>query len=176
MNQLSTVLAQLRRGLLVLLGKIDPREIQREAVIMPEPQTQPTKENPDVLLPWENIVSSANNRHNVRVLCDLAGLSLYDKNVITACIEQESDFNPLQEGRPNENGTHDWGICQFNDGSIHGVPLWIGPGAAFETVHQVLSNPQQCVELMITEYKAGHINWWVSYSSGAYKKYMPNLQ
>ncbi len=125
------------------------------------------------MLPWENKVGSANNRHNVRVKCDLAGLDLKGKNIITACIEQESDFYPLAEGKINLNGTHDWGICQFNDGHLHGVPLWIGSGAAFSSVQEVLSNPGKCVDVMIEEYKAGHIGWWSSYHTGAYLKFMP---
>lgn len=152
------------------LGAIIKEIFEGEQKPMP---TQPTKENPDVMLPWENKVGSANNRHNVRVLCDLAGLDFHSKNIITACIEQESDFYPLAKGPTNQNGTHDWGICQFNDGTIRHIPLWIGQGAAFGNVQEVLNNPEKCVNLMIIEFKAGHINWWSSYSTGAYLKYMP---
>ncbi len=157
-----------------------PEDIKNHPVNM-EPGTStdaaimamPVAPNPDTLLPWDNLPGSVANRHNVRVLCDLAGLTLHSKNVITACIHEESNFETKVEGRVNSNGSHDWGICQFNDGTLHGVPLWIGPGAAFESVEEVLSNPQKCVELMINEYKAGHINWWMSFSTGAYRQYMP---
>jgi hypothetical protein len=134
---------------------------------------KPISDAVDTLLPWIDATGSENNRHNVRVLCDLAGLDLIAKNTITACIEQESDFWPRAVGKPNANGTIDYGICQFNNGELHGVPLWIGAGAAFASVDEVLNNPQKCVELMISEYKAGHINWWSSYSTGAYKQFMP---
>lgn len=126
--------------------------------------------NIDTLTAWD---TPENCRHNVRVLCDLAELDLNSKNIITACVEQESNFNPKIEGRINSDGSHDWGICQFNDGSLRGIPLWIGSGAFFASTEEVVSNPEKCVNEMIAMYKAGHINWWVSYSSGAYLKYMP---
>ena len=132
-----------------------------------------TTQSVDTLVPWVNAVGSENNRHNVRVLCDLAGLALYDKNVITACIEQESDFDPQAIGKPNANGTIDYGICQFNNGELHGVPLWIGEGAYFTSTDEVLRDPTKCVNEMIAQYKLGHINWWSSYSTGAYLKFMP---
>lgn len=112
-------------------------------------------------------------RHNVRVMCDKAGLSLISKNIITACIKQESDFLPNAVGKPNSNGTRDWGICQFNDGhNAHGIPYWIGEGADFPSTEYVLAYPEHCVRVMIREYKNGHINWWASYSTGAYKKWL----
>ncbi len=135
------------------------------------PAPDPAVFNPTMIYPeWDHPVVA---RHNVRVLCDKAGLDLHDKNVITACIQVESGFNPKIEGRMNENGTHDWGICQFNDGKLRGVPLWIGPGAAFASVEEVLSNPEKCVRLMIAECKAGHWGWWMSFSTGAYLEFMP---
>lgn len=125
--------------------------------------------NPDTIVyAWD---TPAHCYHNTRVKCDLAGLSLIDKNTICQCIYQESRFETQVEGRANSNGTHDWGICQFNDGEIHGVPLWIGPGAAFTSTVEVLANPEKCVEVMIAEFKVGHINWWSSYSTGAYKQW-----
>jgi hypothetical protein len=129
----------------------------------------------DVLVPWiYGVKGSENNRHNVRVLCDLKKLPLHRKNIITACVEQESDFDPGVEGRPNTNGTIDYGICQFNNGELHGVPLWIGQGAAFSSIEEVKANPEKCVNLMIDEFEAGHANWWMSYKFGEYLKFMPN--
>jgi hypothetical protein len=162
---------QLYAQLIIVLTKL------RDTIFLMETESVPPVVSPasvDTLVPWTNTVGSENNRHNVRVLCDLAGLTVYAKNVITACIEQESDFYSLAVGQPNANGTIDYGICQFNNGELHGVPLWIGPGAAFASTQEVLDNPQKCVELMIQEYKAGHINWWASYSTGAYLKFMPH--
>lgn len=151
-----------------------PDEVKQSPMNMPtiDPHKIATVD-PDTMLPWENKISSVNNRHNVRVMCDLAGLKLFDKNVITACVEQESDFYPLAIGKPNSNGTKDWGICQFNDGKYHDLNLWIGPGAHFPNTQYVLDNPEECVRVMIAQYKAGNIHFWSSYSTGAYKKYMP---
>lgn len=137
--------------------------------ITEDPTTQPM--NIDTLQPW---TFPSNCRHNVRVLCDLAGLKLYDKNVITACVQQESQFSPTVIGKPNSNGTRDWGICQFNDGvNVHGQAYWIGKGAHFPSTQFVLDNPEACVQEMIRQYKAGNIHMWSSYSTNAYLKYMP---
>lgn len=137
----------------------------------------PTPSNPDVMLPWSTPSIAADNRHNIRVLCDLAGLAVYDKNVITACIEVESSFyNYLPNGEPVEHknfnpnnslSSTDWGICQIND-YFH-----IGAGKDFPSVAYVLANPEAVVSWMITQYKAGKITMWSSYTSGAYKKFMP---
>lgn len=132
------------------------------------PMNQP---DPDVLGPWTTFTG---NRHNVRVLCDLAGLTLYDKNVITACVQQESQFNPDAVGKVNINGTRDWGLCQFNDGkNAKGQAYWIGKGAVFPDTDYVLEHPEECVKEMIRQYKAGNIKLWSSYKTGAYLKYMP---
>lgn len=129
-------------------------------------------ENPDTMLPWEDKKGSANNRHNVRVRCDLAGLSLYGKDTITACVQQESDFWP---GATNQNTNHagtvlstDWGIVQIND-YYH-----IGQGKEFPSVQFVIANPTADVDWMIAMYKSGLLHEWVSYSSGAYLKFMPH--
>lgn len=115
-----------------------------------------------------------NCRHSIRVMCDNTGLSVHDKEIITACIRQESNFNPKAVGVPNSNGTIDYGICQFNNGVNHnGTPFWIGPGADFPDTKYVLDNPDKCVSVMIREYKSGHIGWWSSFSTGAYKQWLP---
>jgi hypothetical protein len=122
----------------------------------------------DTLTTWDTPV---NCRHNVRVLCDLSGLSWYAKSVITACVEQESGFN---NGAVNHNinsegliTSSDWGIVQIND-RYH-----IGPNLEFVSVQFVLDHPQTCVQWMIDMYKAGKLSMWSSYSSGAYKRFMP---
>jgi hypothetical protein len=112
-------------------------------------------------------------RHSVRVICDEEGLSVSDKNIICACIQQESGFKIDAVGPYNKNGTRDFGICQFNDGvNAHGQAYWIGYGATFGSIDEVLENPEKCVRVMIKQFKAGHLNWWASYSSGAYKKWL----
>lgn len=160
-----------------------------------EPLTvQPsTVENPDTLLPWNTI---ENSHHNVRVLCDLAGLSLVPnvpirladgsikmytpKDIIAACIEVESNFQSYyltgeNAGKPVEhqnivNGvvaSTDWGIVQCND-YYH-----IGEGKDFASVEYVLDNPIACVNWMIGKYKIGQITEWVSYTSGEYRQCLP---
>lgn len=113
--------------------------------------------------------------HNTRAKCDLAGLSLEDKNKICACIYQESEFRINAVGKPNSNGTIDYSLCQFNTGTIRGVPLWIGKGAAFSSIQDVFNNPGKQVDIMIACFKAGHLYWWSSYQTSAYKKWLlPN--
>jgi Transglycosylase SLT domain len=112
-------------------------------------------------------------RHSTRVICDEEGLTWDEKNIITACIMQESQFNPRAIGRINSDGTQDFGLCQYNNGmNRHGVPYWIGKGAAFESVDEVLDDPEKNVRIMIATMKAGHIGWWASYSTGAYRKWL----
>ena len=96
-----------------------------------------------------------------------------NKNTIPATTEPifasigRSNFQRPQTkiGKPNKNGTRDYGICQFNDGkNAKGVPFWIGKGAAFASVEEVLNNPEKCVRVMIKTYKAGHIGWWYGHA------------
>lgn len=153
----------------------------------PEPQPQPPvvppvqpKPDPDYInTDWKNTIAA---HHNVRAICDLEGISGFQlvdghprlkKDILTACVYQESNFR-VDAMHKNTNGTTDWGICQYNDGkSKNGTPFWIGPGAALESVHEVLTNPEKCLRVMCRYYKAtGHLNPWVSYNSGAYKKYL----
>lgn len=113
--------------------------------------------------------TTANARHSVRVICDEMGLTLAEKNVITACIQQESNFNNKAIGRNMKNGkllSTDWGIVQIND-------YWhVGTGKKWASVQQILDNPDKAVKWMIQMYKQGNLKMWVSYSSGAYKKYL----
>lgn len=128
----------------------------------------------DTLEPWTDPLS---NRHNVRVLCDKADLTLQAKNIITACVEVESGFynyfpngNPVIHKNFNTKGiltSTDWGIVQIND-LYH-----CGEGKDFPSADFVMANPQKAVEFMIDMYKAGRLSLWVSFSSGAYLKYMP---
>ncbi len=123
--------------------------------------------NPDVLTTWD---TPANCEHNVRVLCDFNFLTPQDKDIIQACVHQESNFNNKAINH-NRNWlgkiiSTDWGICQIND-FYH-----IGPGKDFPNVQYVLDNPDKAVIYMINMFKIGHLDLWVSYSSGAYRKYL----
>lgn len=131
----------------------------------------PTQSNPDILVTDWSLPSNA--YHNTRVLCDLAGLTLDEKNLICACVFQESQFKNTAVCR-NKNAqgvvtSSDWGICQIND--------WyhIGIGKDFSTVDYVVANPDKCIQWMIAMYQHGMLKQWVSYSSGAYKQWLlPN--
>lgn len=121
-----------------------------------------------------------NSRHSVRVICNEEDLALKDKEIICACIEQESHFtNYKSDGIPLDQKnldpktgkllSTDWGICQIND-----TPKWhIGPGLAFPSVEYVMNNPDKVVRFMVHMMRDGKLKLWVSYSSGAYLKYMP---
>lgn len=108
--------------------------------------------------------------HAVRVMCDQAGLSLEEKNLICSCIYQESRFlNTAINHNKNAQGvvtSTDYGICQIND--------WfhIGPGKDFPSVEYVVGNPDKCVAYMISCYEHGLLRLWSSYVSGAYKQWL----
>ena len=110
--------------------------------------------------------------HSYRVLCDELGATFKQKEDLCAMVYQESEFKKGAIGKPNKNGTIDYGLCQFNNGTLKGVPLWIGKGATFKDVDEVLNNPEKCARVMIKTCLAGHWNWWCSFSSGAYKKHL----
>lgn len=123
-------------------------------------QSMPT--DPDSFMyPWD---SPQHNWHNTRVLCDRAGLDTAQKNVICACIYQESEFH--------NNATHhnahstDWGLCQINDA------IWSGPHHLFADAQDIVAHPERAVGFMISQFKAGHLSLWVSFSSGAYQKWL----
>lgn len=128
----------------------------------------PTATNPDILvMDWSK---PTNAYHNARVLCDLAGLTVDEKNLICACIYQESRFNNAAVCR-NRNAqgiitSSDWGLCQIND------YFNIGSDRVFPTVDSVVDNPQAAVQFMINEYKNGNLKLWVSFTSGAYKQWL----
>lgn len=134
-----------------------------------EPPVVPPKVSDTVLLTflWD---TPQNSRHSVRVICDEMGLTLYEKNLICACIMQESNFKNTAVGKNIKDGvllSTDWGICQIND-------YWhVGKGKYWPSVASIVENPERAVRWMITLYKQGQLKLWVSYSSGAYKKYMP---
>lgn len=128
-----------------------------------------TPPNSDVLVPDWSIPKNA--YHNTRVLCDLSGLTVEEKNIICACVFQESRF--LVNPKPNQNKdaqgkvwSIDYGIVQIND--------WyhIGVHKDFPSVQYVLENPQKCVQWMIDMYKANRLGMWASYSSNAYRQWL----
>jgi hypothetical protein len=110
------------------------------------------------------------SRYNVRKICDEMGLSAAEKNLICACIFQESGFlNTAVCHNKNSKGeviSSDHGIVQINT-------RWhIGEGKTFPSVEYVVNNPEIMVRWMISMYKKGLLRLWVSYTSGAYKRWL----
>ena len=135
----------------------DEPEFAPEALKMPaEPPKHPT-------LLWD---TKANTRHSVRVICDEEGLTVEQKNTLCATVGAESGWLPKAIGKPNSNGTRDWGICQINDA------LWIGKGKAFESTDYVLNIPEKCIRWMCHWWKKGKRNWWIAYKNSSYKAYL----
>lgn len=147
---------------------LDMPSMDRLITPAPEPPKQPPVVPLSFKIPKEAY-------HATRVLCDQNRLSFDEKNTICACIYQESEFyNYLPNGKPVSNAnivnghvaSTDWGIVQIND-YYH-----IGPHKDFPTVQYALDNPEQTVNWMIHMYKVGLLKQWVSYSSGAYKRWL----
>lgn len=115
-----------------------------------------------------------NSKKSVRIICDEQSLSLSDKDLICAVIQQESNFQNSavchNKDKAGNITSSDWGLCQIND-YYH-----IGKGKDFPSVDYVVNNPDQAVLFMIKMFKAGKLGLWVAYSSGAYKKYLTNNQ
>ncbi len=171
----------LQKILLAILDTVIPprMSIQWEKIVVTppphvhEPVFVESKPVPEVLsfdtpkLAW----------HATRVMCDRAGLSLTQKNIVCACIWQESNFyNRYSTGKPvmhvnMQNGhetSTDWGIVQVNDF------WWIGDTKLFPSVQYVLDHPEKAVQWMIDYMKKNqHLNRWSSYSTGAYKQWLP---
>jgi hypothetical protein len=127
-------------------------------------------------LKWDTV---ENARHSVRVICDQMGLTVQQKNELCATVGAESGWQSYylsgpRKGQPvklenTDDGmvwSTDWGICQVND-YFH-----IGKGKSFPSVEYVLKNPETCIRWMAKQWKAGHANWWVAHSSGAYKSFL----
>lgn len=105
--------------------------------------------------------------HSVRVICDREGLDLKGKDIVCACIYQESRFNNKAVGK-NKNST-DWGLVQVND-----TKGWhIGKGLRFPSIQYVLDRPEEAVMWMAGVYRTTKaLTPWASYTSGAYKQWL----
>lgn len=126
------------------------------------PVTNKTETKAPALL-WD---TPKHSWHSVRVLCDEMGLTFEEKNLICACVYQESRF--LNSAVGKNKGSTDWGIVQVND-----TKGWhIGKGLQFPSVEYVIANPEACVRWMIRMFKAEKLNLWASYSSGAYQQWL----
>lgn len=158
----------------ITIDHTDPSPIaQNDPVATSSPQIQQIP-NPDTLT--SDWTTQKGTYHNVRVLCDLAGLTLEEKNTLCACIYQESTFyNYLPDGNAvkhaNLNGdgsvaSTDWGLCQIND-YYH-----IGITKDFPSVAYVLANPEAVVKWMIGMYQDGLLSQWDSYLHGSYRQWL----
>ena len=110
-----------------------------------------------------------NAYHSVRVLCDQAGLTYAEKNLICECIYQESGFNQnsVCDNKDSQGvvWSKDISICQVN------TYFHIGAGKDFPSVEYVMANQDKVVLWMIKMYQQGLLKQWVSYSSGAYAQW-----
>ena len=126
-------------------------------VIVLQPLETPSKYD------WDTPILA---RHSVRVICDEMGMSVDNKNIFCAVMGAESGWNPKAVGKPNKNGTIDYGICQINS------YYWIGEGKPFPSKEYVLSHPEECVRWAIKQWKAGHRSYWWAYTNGSFAKYL----
>lgn len=165
---------------------VEPPSPVIDPVEAPEPEgTPPPQSTANATLLFD---TPQNAKHSIRVIADEEGLPLtknfivdgrpyFLKDVLCACIEQESSFYNYLNGQPVKHVNYakdgktvsstDWGICQIND-YFH-----IGKGKDFASVAYVLANPEACVRWTARLFKAGQMSLWDSYKSGAYKKFLP---
>jgi hypothetical protein len=156
-----------------------------EPTSVPGAPIPPVVPNPDALLPWTSI---ENNRHNVRAIADLQGLTEQQKNNMSQTIHCESgyrtdicninltdkttrqcSYSDLQatyikiQAEGLEVSSTDFGICQWNDW-FHGKEI---------TPDESINNPQMAVELMCSYVKSGQLREWVCWNKGLAERYTP---
>ncbi len=159
----------------LLLSKLSPQSPAPVALptappTPPAPQPVPVPAPPISPYAWFNKEAV---RHSIRVICDEQQLTFDAKNILTACIYQESRFEPRVVSKPNFDGSRDWGLVQINDNPKN---QWIGPNYVFKSTDEVLNNPEKCVRVMIGAMKNAQLHLWNSYSSGAYKQWLTLVQ
>lgn len=99
-----------------------------------------------------------------KTVCAQEKLSAEMTRDLLATIMGESGYNRWCVNDRNKNGTVDYGICQFNTGTNkQGVPYWIGKGAAFKDVDEVINNPTKCIKVMAKQFKLGNAKWWMAF-------------
>lgn len=152
-----------------LIGKLIKVISELIAKMFAEPQVEPQVTTAQPIIAeeppkydWDTPVLA---RHSVRVICDEEGLTLEQKNLITAVISCESGFR-VNAINGNKDGTTDYGICQYNS-------YWyIGKGKPIASIDEALNNPEKCVRVMIKQFKKGQLKDWICYRHGLYKKYL----
>ena len=84
-----------------------------------------------------------------------------DVETFVAVIRCESGFDPRAVSK-NQNGTTDYGICQFND-------YWYG---SVISPQDALNKPEKALRTMAVVWASGRQSDWTCYKSGAYKQYL----
>lgn len=146
--------------------------LQNKLANLPAQQTASTSTpGPDILVPWDTTGSLSHaNFHNVRVLCDLEGLSYEMKNELCATVWGESEFNThalCENHARTPSGVAyiasvDNGICQWNT-HYHGAEI---------TPDQAVNDPEMAVRLMCKYFLSGRADQWVAHSTDRYLQFM----
>lgn len=145
-----------------MFGLVKPAEPIDKAKLFPHEVSRAEPETAPKYL-WDTPTLA---RHSVRVICDEEGLTLAEKDLITAVIRAESGFRTdIVVQNTDRRRSEDYGICQYNS-------YWYVERMKLITKDQALNDPEFCVRLMIKRYRQGFLKDWVAYSSGAYKKYL----
>ena len=131
------------------------------------PMNQPVTIKPVVMTPatqkylWD---TKENCRHSIRVICDEEGLTVQQKNDLSATLHCESNWNPkcVHPNIVNDKVmSTDYGICQWND-YYHGKEI---------SPKDAVNDPEKAVRLMCQYVKRGQLNLWVCYKTGMFLKY-----
>lgn len=135
-----------------------------------QPPSKPTNDYQEVketiMKPTYEWDTQEKARHSVRVICDEEGLTVGQKNELCGTVGGESNWKPRATGKPNKNGSRDYGIVQLND------HFWIGEGKLYPNIEAVYNDPEGCIRWMCKQWKAGKKNWWYAYKNGSYKQYL----
>lgn len=84
-----------------------------------------------------------------------------DADILVAVIWAESGMNPKAVNR-NQNGTTDYGLCQFND-------YWYRHAIS---PYDALNHPERAVEVMCRAWEIGRQNDWIAYRNKSYLQYV----
>ncbi len=168
MNWLEGIVADIIPALKYLIGTIwaRPEDVKSHPMNQPDYNEATNTVPHPAPLPKYQWITSEQARHSVRVICDEEGLTTEEKNTLCATVGGESEWMPGAIGKPNSDGTRDYGICQVN------THYWIGPGKIFPSTDYVLTHPEECIRWMCKQWKMGHRNWWVAYKNGRYKQFL----